>query len=334
MADKVPLEGYVRFLPPPLLVDESFKALASLLNDWPELNADVVRTLAHINQSDDVQLQHFAEWFSLSDEPAWSHAIDIEARRTLAAGAVLLHRLKGTPWAVKRVLELIGMGADTRITEGGLQRRHDGTIVRDGSRKHSGAAWAEYSVEADLGERAGLDAGTGAKIREVLSGVAPARCHLSDVTFRADVSDAVAHADTTVMTVEGVFSDMTPRPRHDGAWLHDAALVSLHDGTLLASGTADHSGWRLKSNPHRHGVEESVLQSDIMMALSDKAGIFHLHNGTRCSDGTLDHGASVPACIDERMTIRKTVVVRHDGKKRHDGAFTASGDVITTLEAA
>ena len=91
------MADYQHLLPPPLETDERFRTLASMLNDWTDLNADLVRTLGHIFQADALQLQHFAEWFSLSDEPAWSYAASIDARRSLAAGAVLLHRRKGTP---------------------------------------------------------------------------------------------------------------------------------------------------------------------------------------------------------------------------------------------
>lgn len=325
---------YVKLLPPPLAVDERFRALAANLNDWPMLDADVVRTLAHIEQADALQLQHYAEWFSLSDEPAWSYAIDLQARRSLAAGAVLLHRLKGTPWAVRRVLELIGMGPDTRLIEGGIQRRYDGTVAADGSRNYSGAAWAEYSIEADLGETAGLDAGTGGRIREVLSGIAPARCHLADVTYCAHVTDTAASAEATAMTVDGIFSDMPARPRYDGAWRHDAGLENVYDGSVHASGSATYQGWRVTSNPNRYGAEDSVLHADAAMALSDKVGVFHLYNGTRRADGTIDHGASVPECIDETMIISRTQFLRYNGSKRHSGAVHASGDVTTQLEAA
>ena len=333
MADDIPIEGYVRYLPPPLLVDKSFKALASLLNDWPELNADAVRTLAHIGQADDIQLQHFAEWFSLADEPAWSHATDIEARRALAAGAVLLHRLKGTPWAVKRVLELIGMGPDTRLTEGGVQRTYNGGVAADGTRNYSGAAWAEYSIEADLGETAGLDAGSGTRIREVLAGVAPARCHLTDVTFRADVSDKETAVDAINIIVEGVFSDRPSRPRYDGTWQYDSAITSIYDGAVIASGSASYSGQRLKPNPHLFGAEDSVLHAAIAATVSDKVGHFHLYNGTRRADGSIDHGASVPACIDEPLSICVTRVVRYNGTKHYSGV-QATGDIVTVLEAA
>ncbi len=324
---------YEKLLPPPLAVDVSFREMVKLANDWPGLNADLVRTLEHIEEADPVLLQHFAEWFSLSDEPAWSHAVDDNARRLLAAGAVMLHRLKGTPWSVKRVLELIGMGPDTRLTEGGFQRTYNGVVAADGTRLYSGAAWAEYSIEADLGEAAGLDAGTGTRIREVLAGIAPARCHLTDLTYRADVTDRVAPTDTTAITVNGVFSDMISRPRYDGVWQHDAALLSIYDGAVHASGSAHYSGWRVKPNPHLYGAQDSVLESIINATLSDKVGRFHMHNGTRRADGSLDHGAAAPCCIDEPMTIHVTRVVRYNGTKHYSGVL-ATGDLTTQLEAA
>lgn len=322
-----------RLLPPPLAVDRSFRELAKLADDWPGLDADMARTLARIALADPVRLQHYAEWFSLSDEPAWSLALDDGARRRLAAGAVMLHRLKGTPWAVRRVLDLVGFGGGTRLIEGGAQKIHDGTVAADGSRLHGGAAWAEYSIEADLGETAGLGAGTGALLRRVLGGIAPARCHLADVLWRADLADTVNAGDTQAMAVEGVFSDMPARPRYDGAWRHDAAVVSNHDGALLAGGAQTYQGWRLVENPNRHGVEDSELRADIGAALEDRAARFHLHNGTRTADGSANHGDDAPACIDEPMTIRMTRLVRHDGRRTHTGV-QAAGDTVTFLEAA
>ena len=328
------MADYGKLLPPPLSGDESFRALASLLNDWLALNPDLVRTLDHIEDADALQLQHFAEWFSLSDEPAWSRAASIEARRSLVAGAVMLHRLKGTPWAVKRVLELIGMGPGTRVIEGGVQRVYDGTVAADGSRLYSGAAWAEYSIEADLGEDAGLDAGTGALIREVLAGIAPARCHLVDVTYRADLTDSVEAHDEQSITVEGVFSDIPSRPRYDGTWDHHSGIISPHDGMLHANGSQTYQGWRLVQNPHRYGWDDSDLQVGVAMSLEDKVGRYHLYNGTRAADGTIDNGNDAPCCIDAPMPIRMTRIVRYNGRKTHTGATLAAGDIVTFLEAA
>ena len=328
------MADYQHLLPPPLETDERFRTLASMLNDWTDLNADLVRTLGHIFQADALQLQHFAEWFSLSDEPAWSYAASIDARRSLAAGAVLLHRRKGTPWAVKRVLELIGMGTGTRVIEGGIQRRYDGTVAADGSRCYSGAAWAEYSIEADLGETAGLNPGTGARIRDVLAGIAPARCHLADVTWSAHISDAVPVSERQSVAVEPVFSDIISKPRYDGAWRHDAANVLTHNGGISADGASVYQGWRLKTNPNRYGAEESILHADVATAFYDKVGRFQTYNGTRRADGSIDHGASAPCCTDEPMTVRKTILIRHNGTKRYSGQVMASGDITTFLEVA
>ncbi len=322
-----------RLLPPPLSVDGSFRELARLANDWPGLDADLARTLAHIANADPVLLQHYAEWFSLSDEPAWSLALDDGARRLLAAGAVMLRRRKGTPWAVRRVLELVGFGGGTRLIEGGAQKIHDGTVAADGSRLHGGAAWAEYSVEADLGETAGLESGTGLLLRRVLGGIAPARCHLADVLWRADLADTVNAGDAQTMAAGGVFEDMPARPRYDGAWRHDAAVTSNHDGALLAGGAQTYQGWRLVENPNRHGAEDSELRADIGAALEDRAARFHLYNGTRTADGSANHGDDAPACVDEPMTIRMTRVVRYNGNRMHTGVL-ATGDIVTFLEAA
>lgn len=325
---------YENILPPPLKVDQSFRELAKLANDWPELNADIVRTLAHIQTADPVRLQHYAEWFSLSDEPAWSYALDDGARRLLAAGAVMLHRLKGTPWAVKKVLELIGMGAGTRLIEGGVQRRYDGLYSHDGSILYSGGAWAEYSIEADLGETAGLDAGTGSLIRKVLAGIAPARCHLTDVRYRVETNDEVPSADAAQVMVEGVLSDMPERMRYDGTYRHDAGLENAHDGAVRADGSTAYCGWRLKPNWHHYGAEDSVVDAAAVMALDDRVSRPQTHNGTRRSDGSLDYGASAPGVGDEPMSIRKTVFVRYNGMRTYSGSHAAAGDIITNLEAA
>ncbi|WP_022850649.1 phage tail protein I [Limisalsivibrio acetivorans] len=60
-------------------------------------------------------LDYLAWQFNLSGPEGWSLALDVEPKRRLIKEAIELHRHKGTPYAVRRVLEILGL--EGRIEE-------------------------------------------------------------------------------------------------------------------------------------------------------------------------------------------------------------------------
>jgi phage tail P2-like protein len=103
------------FVQPSLLVpalrnDLNMRALESLAARLSglDLAPTVLYDFASVKAS---ALPHLAEQFNVLGDAGWDMA-DTEAKqRALLKEAIALHRIKGTPWAVKRSLELLGVNA-------------------------------------------------------------------------------------------------------------------------------------------------------------------------------------------------------------------------------
>lgn len=129
--------------------------------------------------------------WALSIEEEWRFARSDQERRTLVATSIDLHRYKGTPYAVRRGMQLLGF-RDAEIIEGLPALHHDGEIARDGHHAFAGAArWALFRVAVDLGNQEGLDRQRIARIRHIIEYYKNARSHLYALTFRANLSSAV-----------------------------------------------------------------------------------------------------------------------------------------------
>ena len=99
-------------LPPVLAGDERFALLCDML--WELYGSlDTTKILVYlVDIAPEVVLPHLAEQFSLADEVVWAAARTPEAKRTLLKRSIDLHRLKGTPWALRQVLQTVGISAD------------------------------------------------------------------------------------------------------------------------------------------------------------------------------------------------------------------------------
>lgn len=161
-------------LPPALAGDERFALLYELLD---ESLADVDLNVMLVYLIDLVKpklLPVLADQFSLLDEAAWMLAESREAKRNLIKNSAQIHRFKGTPWAIREVIRLLGFGEVT-IQEGMNNQVRDGAISRDGSHVHGDpSAWALYRVLL----RRAITNDQAALLRRLLLSVAPARCRL------------------------------------------------------------------------------------------------------------------------------------------------------------
>lgn len=166
-------------LPAVLASDERFALLASI---WAErLQAidpqDVlVRWIDHVDVS---LLPILAEEYSLIDD-GWELAETEQAQRAMLKGAIRLHRIKGTPAAIREVFRMLGLG-EVVIEEGRSGRRRDGTFRRDGFvvRGERQDHWAEYRIKC----MRQLSIRQAEAARRLLASVAPARCHLYEINF-------------------------------------------------------------------------------------------------------------------------------------------------------
>lgn len=107
-----------------------------------------------------------------ADWPVWR-------KRDVVAGAVALHRMRGTVAAIRRVLDMTGYGSARIVERAGVKFR-DGELERDGSEVRVAADhWAEYRVILDRP----ITAAQAVKVRALIERAAPARCHLVLLDF-------------------------------------------------------------------------------------------------------------------------------------------------------
>jgi phage tail P2-like protein len=168
-------------LPPALAGDERFALLCELLDetfDTLDINAMLVYLVDLVKPQ---LLPFLADQFSLIDEAAWLLAESLDAKRNLIKSSAQLHRYKGTPWAIREVIRLLGFGEVT-LQEGLNNQVRDGSITRDGNHVHGNpAAWPLYRVflqHAITNDQAAF-------IRRLLLSVAPARCRLVSLDYQS-----------------------------------------------------------------------------------------------------------------------------------------------------
>ncbi|MBX9793465.1 MAG: phage tail protein [Burkholderiaceae bacterium] len=168
-------------LPPALAGDERFALLCELLDETfanLDLRAMAVYLVDQVKAS---LLPTLAEQFSLLDEAAWLLAESEDARRNLIKNAVTLHRYKGTPWAVRELVRLLGFGEVTLLEGlGGLDYNAEATF--NGIRVYGDTgSWPVYRVflsQPVTNDQAEL-------LRRVLRATAPARCRLASLEYSA-----------------------------------------------------------------------------------------------------------------------------------------------------
>lgn len=283
----------------------------------------------------------------------WQFATTDAERRALIRESIALHRKKGTPWAVKRILDVAGFAGQHTLTEGRIARRYDGAVFCDGSEVYGGHSWAEFTLDADLGETAGLDADTAARVAALVREWAPVSRHLTRLAWHANASDAVSSRDAQAATAALTTSDLRPwRRYYDGAHRYDQGVLLTYAGGTLADGSRRYQGWAANDAHWRAGQPESDTTLALAWADADRQQALPRYDGAVQADGTAEYGADAPVAQDAVMPITAVRHVRYDGRyrygsdntyggaHRYDGSRRyvagriASGDEITYLEAA
>lgn len=166
-----------------------------------------------------VELLPWLAW-SLSVED-WDEAWTEEQKRAVIRDSVDLHRIKGTPEAVRRALRSLGHDP-VRLTEGRLIAYADGRWNGDGAVKaNGGRQWAEYGIEVGLPD-AGFDAATQGRIAGRAQAYGRAAAHLVGITARSDAA-ATRDARAGVAGVELGQRDRSRRGPLDGRYRADGS---------------------------------------------------------------------------------------------------------------
>ncbi|HCB5555461.1 TPA: phage tail protein I [Salmonella enterica subsp. enterica serovar Ouakam] len=96
-------------LPPPLASDERFSILANIAAER-FAQIDLTALLVYLVDIVDASaLPSLAEQFHVQGLEGWLFAVNEQEKRELIKQAIELHKYKGTPWAVRRVLEILSL---------------------------------------------------------------------------------------------------------------------------------------------------------------------------------------------------------------------------------
>lgn len=110
----------------------------------------------------------------------WDTTWSAGRQREVIAAALDIQRHKGTPWAIRRWLAVLGYGDATLLERYGPRPR-DGSVPRTGADTYAPQDhWAEYRVILSRP----VTIAQAARVRAVLATVAPARCVLAALDYQ------------------------------------------------------------------------------------------------------------------------------------------------------
>lgn len=176
-------------LPIPLQ-NQRFLIIESLLQRLNTLPQHIIIMLIDI--VDGSALMAFADQFSLLGD-GWEFAKTETEQRELIKGAIEIHRHKGTPWAIKRTLQLLGYG-DSKLQERFGYYEHDGMINHDSNHRYGADGhWTHYRL---LMQKR-ISTAEAERIRALLTDVAPLRCKLASINLNNIYHNSVINHDGT-----------------------------------------------------------------------------------------------------------------------------------------
>lgn len=175
---------------PMSLQNQRFLVLESLLQRLNALPQHVIVMLIDIVTP--TALLGFADHFSLMGD-GWEFAKTENEQRELIKGAIEIHRHKGTPWAIKRTLALLGYG-DCELQERFGYYEHDSTINHDSNHRYGlNGHWTHYRL---LMQKR-ISKAEAERIRALLTDVAPLRCKLVSINLNNIYHNSVINHDGT-----------------------------------------------------------------------------------------------------------------------------------------
>lgn len=211
-------------LPPPLRRDLNMRALETVAARLSSIDLSPLV----VYDIDNVQanlLPYLAEQFDVLGDAGWDLTKNDDERRALVKEAIWLHKIKGTPYAVRRALDILGVVA---------------TLVEWWQRKPKGTPHT-FSIFLSLKAQpanAVIDAERVAQIQRAVSYWKPARSHFSmsigyDKGAELRMRVASVFSVTQVLSTSGVMQPYEPR----AALTLRTASVFSPTALLVTSGT-------------------------------------------------------------------------------------------------
>ncbi len=183
---------------PPGIRDQNSLAINDILDRIG--NLDITPVLVYkIDEVIADALPHLAEQFHILGWEGWALAETEEARRELVRKAIALHRKRGTPWAVKEAVKLLGYdceiveakeiiaawkAAGGRFLDGSVDLSVGGYLYAPGGGEfeYGPTSWAQYVLHLDIAA-AEYGPGVQSKIAALARLAAPARSWLMGLKF-------------------------------------------------------------------------------------------------------------------------------------------------------
>jgi phage tail P2-like protein len=313
-----------RLAPDVIALDDRFGPLADATKRIEQLPLDGLLTYL-VETVPAAFLPELARQFHIGPMEGWQFVGTDADRRRLIRESIALHRKKGTPWALRRAFQMAGFGDQLRIIEGALNRRYDGTIFADGSEKYGGHTWAEFRVEADLGETQGLSAETAAMAQALIAEWKPVSRHLTSLSWTVQTSDTAPSADSASATATWSGESLRPwRRMYDGQHRYDQGVLLAFDGATIADGSRTYQGWSVNDNHWRAGAPESDTTLAAAWEDSDRQQRWPYYDGITLADGSADYGHTAPVADDTLTDLVSTI---------WSSSTASSSDAVTTSAA-
>lgn len=158
-------------------IQAASKALDVLFNQVHQAK-NKIPYLDYIDLLDEPFLSNLAVQFSLHHEQVWLLAESLDAKRELIKNAINIHRYKGTPWAIREIIRLLGFG-EVKIIEG-QKLSYNAEGIHDGLYVHGAEnSWAIYQV---ILERP-ITNGQAINLKKAIIQMAPVRSELLSLNY-------------------------------------------------------------------------------------------------------------------------------------------------------
>ncbi|MEE7478420.1 phage tail protein I [Methylobacterium hispanicum] len=227
----------------------------------------------------------------LSVEEEWDLAVTEQQQRDLLANAYALNARKGTPFAIKRGLAVIGFPGAT-LVEGFAPLRYDGTFRHTGrERYNSRGRWALFDVLIPRGDDEPFGPAERARALRGIEIWQRAACYLR--ALRPAISPVIVREPAPTATTvwrPGIVLKAKRQGDYDGRFTYGALNRYRYDGRFRHDGTVPYDGRRVPGTQLRHKPEPTRAVMQPRMHLTARRGTTLRYDGGAYYDGTLRHG--------------------------------------------
>jgi len=198
-----------------------------------------------VDSAPESALYHLADQFGVLGWAGWRLAATVAARRALIKKAIVLHRKKGTVFAIKEAVRAVGF--DSAEIREGVGVDYDGTYVYDGSITYAGGNWATFRVTVAVGADVSITPELAANMRALIEEYKNARSHLIDVSFAISLADTLSPSEILEYDDGQIVDQLFPGVDYSGEAFYNGAqtynngadIVNLRvyrNGTLIENG--------------------------------------------------------------------------------------------------